>query len=78
MQPMNPLEPGRHPREIEVPVITDPPDPGTPKVPDLPPPMPDPPEVVGLDYGTDERRYHAEGWEPASWQPPLGYGAEQR
>jgi hypothetical protein len=60
---------GGPPRQPEVPVIDDPVEPGEPKVPDMPPPVPDPPEVVGLGYGSEEQYYDAEGWTPASWQP---------
>jgi hypothetical protein len=40
-------EPGGAPREPEIPVIDDPAEPAPPKPADLPPPVPDPPEVVG-------------------------------
>jgi hypothetical protein len=40
-------EPGGSPREPEIPVIDDPAEPVAPKPADLPPPAPDPPEIVG-------------------------------
>jgi hypothetical protein len=39
-------EPGNTPREPEIPVIDDPAEPVAPKPADLPPPTPDPPEIV--------------------------------
>ena len=66
LEPTNHREP-KGPREPELPVIEDPIDPGEPKVPDMPPPVPDPPEVVGLGCGFEEDR--GDSWAPASWQP---------
>lgn len=40
-------EPGGAPRQPEIPVIDDPAEPVAPKPADLPPPVPDPPEVIG-------------------------------
>jgi len=53
---------------VEVPVIDDPPEPTEPAPLDTPP-VPDPPEIIGFRYGSEEHYYHAEGWNPASWQP---------
>ena len=50
VEPTMHREPGSTPREPEVPVIHDPAEPDSPTVPDLPPPVPDPPEVVGVEY----------------------------
>lgn len=44
-------EPGA-PRQPEIPVIDDPAEPVAPKPADLPPPMPDPPEIIGRGRGS--------------------------
>jgi hypothetical protein len=49
--------------------VIDDPEPTEPQTPEMPPPVPDPPEVIGWGYGSEERLTQAEGWEPASWQP---------
>ena len=48
----NHREPGK-PREPEVPVIDDPAEPAEPKPADLPPPVPDPPEIIGFRSGSE-------------------------
>ena len=76
LEPTNHRDPGR-PREPEVPVIDDP-EPAEPQTPEMPPPVPDPPEVIGWGYGSEDRFGHADGWEPASWQPhPPPSGADR-
>jgi hypothetical protein len=52
-------------RQPEVPVIDDPVEPAPPKAPHLPPPVPDPPDVVASWYGSDDQHY-ADGYERAS------------
>jgi hypothetical protein len=49
------MEPGNAPREPEIPVIDDPAEPAAPKPADLPPPTPDPPEIIGGGRGGDRR-----------------------
>jgi hypothetical protein len=44
-------QPGGTPREPEIPVIDDPAEPVAPKPADLPPPVPDPPEIIGRGSG---------------------------
>jgi hypothetical protein len=61
-------QPGPPPRGPEIPVPNDPKGPIDPEPPDSPP-RPDPPDVVGLGYGAEEHYFHAEWWQPASWQP---------
>ena len=68
IEPMNRREPNR-PREPELPVVEDPADRGEPDVPETPPPVPDPPEIVGVGYGSEEAYCRPEGREPASCQP---------
>lgn len=46
-------EPGGSPREPEIPVIDDPAEPAAPKPADLPPPVPDPPEIVARGSGAE-------------------------
>jgi hypothetical protein len=65
LEPMNDCEPNR-PREPELPVVDALADPGEREM----PPLPDPPEVAGVGYGSEERYYRPEGWEPASSHPP--------
>lgn len=65
LEPMNHREP-HTPREPELPIVEDA---GEPKIPEMPPPVPDPPEIVGVGYGSEEGYYRGDGWEPASWQP---------
>jgi hypothetical protein len=60
----------------EIPVIEDPPGPTEPKVPDMPPPVPDPPEVIAAE--SEERYPHPEGWKPASWRPHAPAGTADR
>ena len=46
LEPTNHREPNR-PREPELPVDRGSAEPGEPKIPEMPPPVPDPPEIVG-------------------------------
>jgi hypothetical protein len=48
-------EPGNTPREPEIPVIDDPAEPVAPKPADLPPPTPDPPDIVAQGRGSARR-----------------------
>jgi hypothetical protein len=47
-------DPDSQPHQPEIPVIDDPAEPAGPRVPDLPPPVQNPPDVVGLSYRSEE------------------------
>jgi hypothetical protein len=54
------IDPGKReplgtPREPEIPVIDDPAEPVAPKPADLPPPVPNPPEVIARELGVERR-----------------------